>query len=206
MTGYTLKSLALMASVVWLQACAPEKTPATHDNPVAPSETAAYSLTTKHTSVFNKISYRIPSGWVVIDGESDWIAPSQDKFHGQPTFDPGADSEYVVSVIFPHLTMEDMSGKTVRAFEDLVNSTSHSLKIAAGAQEQSSPVFGSVNGHDAASLDVVLGTGRAFHQTFLKLSDTQIASVAGIGPQTESTEIKALVNAIANTVEAPNKK
>lgn len=170
------------------------------------SNIKTYELTTRHTSVFNKISYLVPAGWVVIDGESDWIAPSEAKFLGQPTFDPKVDADYAVSVIFPYLTMEDMENRRARSFEDIVDATFHSLSAAAGATGQSKPDYIKINGYAAAAINVSLGNGRSFHQRLIRLSETEIASVAGSGPQSQSASIASLVNAMSLTVQPANKR
>ena len=168
----------------------------------APADVPA--LTTRHTSVFNKISYRVPAGWVVIDGETDWLAPRYGLFIGEEEFDPAQHAYYGVSVIFPHLSMDDMDSRRVRDFRDMAAATHHALGVASGATGQAGgPDYQTINRYDAAVIDVVLGDGTAFHQIFLSLSDMQIASVAAGGPTSRSADLRETVRAIAQTVRAP---
>lgn len=158
-------------------------------------------LATRHTSVFNRISYRIPDGWVVIDGESDWIAPSADKQFWAPGFDSELDAYYVVSVIFPHLTMDDMSARRVRTLDELVAATSHALSVASSAEFSAPAERLRINNNNALAIASDMNGSHVHHQIFIQLNPETIATVAGQGPKNQSARIKALVGAIAETVK-----
>lgn len=158
-------------------------------------------LVTRHTSIFNRIDYKIPRGWVVIDGESDWVAPSSEKQFWEPTFDPKADPYYVVSVIFPYLTMEDFKDKRVRSLEELTNATLHSLEVAASAKRLREPKYYEIEGQEASSILTTLDGGRSFFQVFIQIAPNNVASIAGGGPSSQIEDIKTLVTAISKTVE-----
>lgn len=168
-------------------------------NTIKPVE--SLQLETRHTSVFNRINYRIPDGWVVIDGESDWIASSADKQFWAPGFDPELDAYYVVSVIFPHLTMDDMSARRVRTLEELVTATSHALSVASSAEFSAPAERLRINNNDALAIASDLNGSHVHHQIFIQLNRETIATVAGHGPKNQSARIKALVGAIAETVK-----
>ena len=164
------------------------------------------SLESRHTSVFNKIRYRIPKGWVVVDGESDWVAPSDDKQFWAPGFDRESDAYYVVSAVFPYLTMQDMTEKRGRSLDEVVTATVHSLTVAADATTIEAPRYFSVGGNDAASFTANMAGTHVHHQVFVRLVDGTVATVAGNGPRDQLNSIRALVTAIAATVEPGIKK
>jgi hypothetical protein len=174
--------------------------------PVADETDVGLSLESRHTSVFNKIRYQIPKGWLVVDGESDWLAPNEDKQFWAPGFDVDNDAYYVVSVVFPYLTMEDMSQKRARSFGDIVSATLHSLEVAAGANLLEPLEFSTVNGNDSASLSMSVSESHVHYQVFVHLVDDTMATVAGNGPRDQLKSIRALVTAIAATVEPGIKK
>ncbi|MGI9228582.1 MAG: hypothetical protein ACR2P9_01850 [Gammaproteobacteria bacterium] len=175
-------------------------------SPVAANSVTDLKLETKHTSVYNKISYRIPRGWVVIDGESDWIAASTDKQFWEPGFDPDADTCYSVSKIFPYLTMEDFAEKRVRSLHDLATATLHSLEVAADAKATRDAKPFSLNGNEAISILASIGDSHVHYQIFIRLSDTEVATVSGNGPGDQLDNIRTLVNKIATTVQSAMKK
>ena len=155
---------------------------------------ASIPLATKHTSVFNKISYRIPKGWVVVDGMSDWLAPSPDKQFWEAGFDPEADAYYVVSAIFPYLTLQDIAPATL-----------HSLTVAAEAKTVGPAQFFSLIGNEAAELLTTMNGSHSRYQIFVRIADDEVATVAGHGPHDQLDAIRALVKAIAATIE-PSRK
>lgn len=167
-----------------------------------PSATATdVVLETKHTSVFNKISYRIPKGWVVVDGESDWLAPNDDKQFWGVRFDRDTDPYYVVSVVFPYLTMQDMSQKHVRPLQEIAEATLHSLTIAANAKIDTQPEYFQIGDNKAVSFSTVMNGTHSHFQVFIGLADGKIATVAGNGPSNQLPTIRELVSAIAATVQ-----
>lgn len=174
-------------------------------SPLADDRGTGLSLGTHHTSVFNKVRYEIPRGWVVVDGESDWLAPNDDKQFWAPGFDVDSDAYYVVSVVFPHLTMEDMGQKRIRSFSDIVSATLHSLEVASGASLLEPLEFSTLNSNESASLTLSIRESHVHYQIFVRLADDNVATVAGNGPRDKLNSIRALVTAIAATVEPARK-
>ena len=159
-------------------------------------------LEAKHKSVISKITYKIPKGWVVTDGETDWLAPSDDKYFWQPAFNPDADTYYAVSVIPPFLTLDDRKKRRIRSLSEIVDSTMHSLRVAAGAKFLSPANAYQLEGRDAISIVADMNDGARFYQIFVEISDGEIATVAAQGPDSEADKFTSLVNSIAATIES----
>ena len=161
----------------------------------------AVELQARHTSVFSKIRYSIPRGWVVVDGESDWLAPSTDKQFWKPDFDASSDAYFVVSAIPPYLTLADRQKKHVSSLEQLAEHTIHSLKVTDDATLDGDLQYISLNNKNAVSFTVALGETHALTQSLVQITADKVATVAGSGPRDQMDSIRDLVLSIAATIE-----
>jgi len=178
----------------------PRTSPANIDPSLIPSPTEV-SFDTRHTSVFSKISYRIPKGWVVIDGESDWIASSMDKQFWEPGFNPEVDSYFAVSGLPHYLSLDDKQSNRVRTLAEIALETLHSLEIAKGATVTEPPVALELGGKDAIAF-VVAFDDQLLYQVFVSYEEGKVATVAGHGPNSQLASIKPIVAGIASTISA----
>lgn len=166
---------------------------------------AAVELEGRHRSVFSRISYRIPRGWVVVDGETDWLASSNSKQFWSPGFDAARDSYFAVSSLPAYLSLEDRREQRNRSIEEFASATTHALRLAAGAKIVGSPERFTSNGNEAIATLAELGGTHLHYQVFVQIAENEIATVAGNGPKAQLDANRALVNAIAATIKSGRK-
>lgn len=157
-------------------------------------------LKVKHRSVYNKIDYLIPKGWVVIDGETDWIAPNKNKYFWEPEFNPDEDAYYGVAKVYPFLSMADHETRTLRSVDEVAAATLHALEVAAKAKRLNQPVKMTLDGKPAVSLSTSMLKDKVHYQIFIQMTKRDIAIVSGIGPKHKWPEIKKLVDEISGTI------
>ena len=169
---------------------------------VADPDIVGVALEGRHRSVFSRIRYRIPKGWVVVDGETDWLAPSNSKQFWNSSFESAEDSYFAVSSLPPYLSFEDRREKRNRTLEEFASATAHSLVVAADMEVSQPLQRFRLNGNDAISILAHQHETHSHYQVFVQIAENEIATVAANGPNSDLEANEALVNAIAATVRS----
>ena len=189
--------LALLAASVSLTGCMAAL--AASEAPAEPGS-AVPELTTRHTSVYNRIDYLIPDGWVVIDGETDWIAPRMDLQEGHAGYDPELHPTFSAAVILPYLSVRDVQQKRQASLEGLARATLAALFDGQGAIALADPSATQLGGKPAWIIRARMRDGRILHQAFVSLPNDQVGFAAAVGPANLADRSGALVESIAATI------
>ncbi len=159
-------------------------------------------LKSQHTSVFNKISYRIPQAWSVTDGETDWIAESDDKQFWQKNFDPTVDSYFMVSKLPPFLALTDRELPLRRTLLEMVAATVQSMAATAAVLDYGPIKISLDAGREALLLGFELEGGRRLEQLFFADESGDMISVAGNVPEHHADKVRSQLVAIGLSVNS----